>query len=299
METIVAMKLTDIFANFKQNSRINYDAGKLKELAESIRRDGLSHPLTIRKANGEDETKRPFVLIAGYRRYKAMMEILGMEECTVNLTEAVGAEAAIFSLNENLAREDISTYEKARGLVMVRDEFKVGPKEISKRLCGNDVETGKAGFKPQTIGNLMRIWDKLDPRIAEEWKNGHPKATTLALLNIIREDDGDTQFQKWLTRYIGQEIHEADKDDDADEGEDGDDEAAGSGASRPTRPNVHKIAGAIEAVRESSHDPKWIEGAIIALEWAAGLRKRLPGVNLNAKKDKKDKKSTKNTKKEE
>ena len=72
------IKLSDI----RIRKRIRKDVGDIDELAASIRRYGLLHPIRVKK------TKKNYVLLAGHRRYLACKKLDETTiECTINQTD--------------------------------------------------------------------------------------------------------------------------------------------------------------------------------------------------------------------
>lgn len=102
----------------------------LKELANSIKENGLYTPLTVRlKEDGRYE------LISGHRR-KAAMELLGITETEAYVKELVDEEATIEMVDSNMYREKILPSEKAFAYKMKYDAIK----HQGKKTSGHDVQ---------------------------------------------------------------------------------------------------------------------------------------------------------------
>ena len=102
----------------------------LKELANSIKENGLYTPLTVRlKEDGRYE------LISGHRR-KAAMELLGITETEAYVKELADEEATIEMVDSNMYREKILPSEKAFAYKMKYDAIK----HQGKKTSGNDVQ---------------------------------------------------------------------------------------------------------------------------------------------------------------
>ncbi len=93
----------------KTNPRRIFDDAALKELADSIRSQGVLSPLLVRPLN-----ERSFEIVAGARRYRAaqMAEAETVPVRIVNLTDAQALENSIV---ENLQRRDVHPLEEAQG----------------------------------------------------------------------------------------------------------------------------------------------------------------------------------------
>ena len=102
----------------------------LKELANSIKENGLYTSLTVRlKEDGRYE------LISGHRR-KAAMELLGITETEAYVKELADEEATIEMVDSNMYREIILPSEKAFAYKMKYDAIK----HQGKKTSGHDVQ---------------------------------------------------------------------------------------------------------------------------------------------------------------
>ena len=77
----------------------------IDELAESIHRNGLLHPLVVTKNGGRIE------LVAGHRRLLALKKI-GEGEAPVRIVGATGEQLSVLKLLENLDRQDLSGFDE-------------------------------------------------------------------------------------------------------------------------------------------------------------------------------------------
>lgn len=85
--------------------RLRKDLGNIEDLAESIQKHGLLHPLTV------DDS---LTLIAGERRLRAMQS-LGFEEVPIRRWQSLGAEdRRLIELEENIRRKDLTELERSR-----------------------------------------------------------------------------------------------------------------------------------------------------------------------------------------
>jgi len=99
--------------------RKDFDEQPLKELAESIKANGIIQPLTVRRA-GEG----PLELVCGERRLRAA-KLAGLSEVPVILRVLTDAQAENIVLTENIQREDLKPSEEARSyerLLKLRDD---------------------------------------------------------------------------------------------------------------------------------------------------------------------------------
>lgn len=104
------VRLDDIFIAPRQ--RKEHDPNKHKELVSSIQRVGLIHNLVVRPPNpGEDTEGKPWVLIAGERRIRAMRELGWTEAPCINKEDQELWQQMAMELEENTHRVDMTWQE--------------------------------------------------------------------------------------------------------------------------------------------------------------------------------------------
>ncbi len=103
----------------------------LDELAASIRELGLQQPPKVRPSG--DGTK-PWVLVYGERRLRAVRDILKLDTITVLVDEDLaGDDAGAATVVENLQRRDLHPMDEARGIALLRRQG-TSIKNVAKRL---------------------------------------------------------------------------------------------------------------------------------------------------------------------
>lgn len=108
--------------------RKHFDETSLKELARSIKLEGLIQPITVRPIG------QAYELIAGERRLKAA-QILGWETIDARVLNLSDEDAAIKGLIENLQRQDLSPVEEARGYKQLIDPpYKMTQEAVGQRV---------------------------------------------------------------------------------------------------------------------------------------------------------------------
>ena len=141
------IEISKISPNKKQ-PRKNFQDKEIKELASSIKNQGLIQPLIIRKTSDDS-----YEIIAGERRWRAC-QIVGLHEvdCVImNISEEKVYELALI---ENIQRENLNVVEEARAYKNLIQINKLKNEELSKKL----------GKSASHISNLIRILD-LDQEI--------------------------------------------------------------------------------------------------------------------------------------
>ena len=99
----------------------------LRELADSIREQGIVQPLIVRERNGF------FELIAGERRWRAA-QLLNLPEVPVITREADDRAVLELALIENLQRENLNAIEEAYGYAQLAEQFQLTQEEIALKV---------------------------------------------------------------------------------------------------------------------------------------------------------------------
>ncbi|MCU1324222.1 MAG: parB-like partition protein [Acidobacteriaceae bacterium] len=147
----------------KTNPRRTFEEVALKELASSIRTQGVLSPLLVRPL-----TENGFEIIAGARRYRAaqMAEVPTVPVRIVHLSDAAALEA---QLVENLVRSEIHPMEEAQGFRALLDLE--DPKYSIEQIAA------KVGKSPVFVASRLKLSDlvpaAVDAFYADEIGVGH------------------------------------------------------------------------------------------------------------------------------
>jgi ParB family chromosome partitioning protein len=151
------------------------DPERIKELAESIKHQGLIQPLVLRK-DGER-----YVLIAGERRWRAA-QAAGLREVPAIVRETSKREAFELALVENLQREDLNPLEEAEAYARLQEEFQYTQEALAARV----------GKDRATVANSLRLLGLDEPIRAMltrgELTAGHGRA-------LLRIPDAELRLQ--------------------------------------------------------------------------------------------------------
>lgn len=139
MSEVRIIKINTVKPNKYQPRLDFYDEG-IKNLAASIKENGLIHPIVVR------ETNDGYEIIAGERRYRAS-KYLGSEEIEAIIVDKDDEESANLALIENMQREDLSAIEEAIAIQKIMQSRKMTQAEIAKQL----------GYRQSTIANKLRL----------------------------------------------------------------------------------------------------------------------------------------------
>ena len=134
--------------------RKDFSPETLRELADSIKEQGIVQPLIVRERNGHLE------LIAGERRWRAA-QLIGLTEVPVILRQADDRAVLELALIENLQRENLNPIEEAQGYSQLVEHF---------QLTQEDVAT-KVGKSRAVVANALRLL-RLPPEVQGYLRDG-------------------------------------------------------------------------------------------------------------------------------
>jgi len=159
---VLRLPIEALLRNAAQPRKV-FDEAKLKELAESIKAQGLIQPILVRK-DGDG-----YRIIAGERRWRAA-QLAGLQEVPALVREASESEAFELALVENLQRADLNPIEEAEGYRRLLDEFNLTQEEVSQRV-------GKDRSSVANALRLLSLPDEVKGMLAEGSLNmGHARA---------------------------------------------------------------------------------------------------------------------------
>jgi ParB family chromosome partitioning protein len=120
--------------------RKDFPPETLRELADSIREQGIVQPLIVRERDGILE------LIAGERRWRAA-QLLGLSEVPVIVRPADDRSVLELALIENLQRENLNAIEEANGYAQLIEQFGLKQEEAA----------AKVGKSRAAVANALRL----------------------------------------------------------------------------------------------------------------------------------------------
>jgi len=134
--------------------RKDFPAESLRELADSIKEQGIVQPLIVREREGH------FELIAGERRWRAA-QLAGLTEVPILLRAADDRAVLELALIENLQRENLNPMEEAQGYAQLIDQFQLTQEAVATRV----------GKSRAVVANALRLL-KLAPEIQGHLRDG-------------------------------------------------------------------------------------------------------------------------------
>lgn len=177
-EPVVQMPI-DKMRPGKYQPRRNFDETALRELADSIKNQGIIQPIIVRLIESDN-----YEIIEGERRWRAA-QLLALDAVPVIVKKIDDETAIAFALIENLQREDLNPIEEALSFSKLQDEFKLTHAQIAEMLSRSR----------SAITNTMRllslqepIKDLIEQRLLEM---GHARA----LLSLLPHEQVDAAMQ--------------------------------------------------------------------------------------------------------
>ena len=152
----------------KYQPRTHMDEAALRELADSIRAQGVLQAILVRPIEGS-KAGVTHEIIAGERRFRAA-QLAGLSEVPVLVREVDDQAAAAMALIENMQREDLNPMEEARGVQRLIEEFKFTHERAAEAV----------GRSRSAVSNLLRLLNLAKPVQAmlmkAELDMGHARA---------------------------------------------------------------------------------------------------------------------------
>jgi ParB family chromosome partitioning protein len=171
--------------------RRTFTESNLRELAESIRANGVIQPLVVRKKPGTSTSSgggsdsgsgggAQYELIAGERRLRAS-KLAGLTEVPCHVKDVDELTQAQLALVENIQREDLNPVERAEGYRTLMTQLGLTQAELATRL----------GEDRSTIANFVRLLDLAEPvkRYLREGLLSVGHAKLLAGVNDVLEQE--------------------------------------------------------------------------------------------------------------
>ncbi len=124
----------------RYQSRTVFSEQELTELADSIRQEGVIQPILVRKSPSG------FELVAGERRLRAA-KMAGLSQVPVIVREMDDRQHLVYSIMENVQRENLNPIEEADGYHRLVSEFGFSQEQVAASV----------GKNRTTITNLLRL----------------------------------------------------------------------------------------------------------------------------------------------
>ncbi|MEN5209225.1 ParB/RepB/Spo0J family partition protein [Stenotrophomonas terrae] len=174
----------------KYQPRRDMDEGKLAELAESIKAQGIIQPILVRQIEGGR-----YEIIAGERRWRAS-RLAGLDEVPAVVRELEDRTVIAMALIENIQREDLNPLEEAEALARLVSEFSLTHAEAAQAV----------GRSRASVSNLLRLIDlPIGVRVLLETRRlemGHARALLTLAPELATKLAEEAAEQGWSVREV-------------------------------------------------------------------------------------------------
>ena len=180
-DAVLEVSLDKIRANPRQ-PRKEFDEGSLKELAESIKSQGVLQPILVEEiAPGE------YSIVAGERRFRAS-KLAGLTQVPVLVKDFTDMQRLEVSLIENIQRENLNPIEEAKAYAYLIQEAGITQEELAKRV----------GKNRSTISNSIRLL-QLTATMQNDLLGGKFTAgQARAILSVVNPADREILYRSVL-----------------------------------------------------------------------------------------------------
>src|SRR6187397_1351358 len=133
----------DLLSPNEQQPRVQMDDGKLAELAESIRANGIIQPIVVRRVGTS------YRIIAGERRWRAAQRagLLKVPIVVREVEDGANNKLLELALVENIQRENLNPVDEALAYQRLADEFGLTQEQIAAAV----------GKDRTSVANFMRL----------------------------------------------------------------------------------------------------------------------------------------------
>jgi ParB family chromosome partitioning protein len=137
----------DLLARGQYQPRIDMHEDSLRDLAESIRAQGVVQPIVVR-AVGHSNGETRYEIVAGERRWRAA-QLAGLATVPALVRDIPDEAAVAVALIENIQRENLNPMEEARSLSLLVTRFEMTHAEAAEAV----------GRSRAAVSNLLRLLD--------------------------------------------------------------------------------------------------------------------------------------------
>lgn len=161
----IATLPVEALAAGKFQPRRHFDDETLRELADSIEKNGIMQPIVVRPVTGSNK----YEIIAGERRWRAA-KLAKLNEVPIIIRKVNDAVALELALVENIQRADLNPLEEAEGYQRLMKEFSYTQERLASTV-------GKSRSHVANLLRLLSLPAKIKQRIdSGQLTMGHARA---------------------------------------------------------------------------------------------------------------------------
>ena len=184
-EILTLIEIRNISPNPYQ-PRIEFNQEELRELAQSIKENGLIQPIIVRKSDIYG-----YELIAGERRLKAS-KLAGFTEIPAIIKEISNRESMQLAIIENLQRSDLNPIEEAKAYQQLLEKNNMTHEELAQFM----------GKSRPYITNCLRLLNLPDTISKAVEKGDISQGHARVLLTLKYRKEQEEWYQKIIKQHI-------------------------------------------------------------------------------------------------
>ena len=234
------LNINDIKPNLYQ-PRSFFDDNSIKELANSIKEQGLLMPILVKPDDNYKNNKK-YRIIAGERRWRACKNLKMKKIKAIVIKNTTEKSSALAAIIENVQREDLAVLEEAEAYNKLIKNFKMKHEDIAKstgksrsyitnllRILSLDEKVKKLlnerkisfgharallGAPNQLVLALKVIKENISVRQLEDLlREGYEKNTKITTKKNFKSKDANiVDYEKYLSLKLGYKVEIKDKD---------------------------------------------------------------------------------------
>ncbi len=159
---------------------------ELKDLADSIKENGVLQPITVRRVGEHYE------IVTGERRYRAC-KLLGFKDIPAIVKDISNDKMVEWALIENVQREDLNVVEEAEAYRDLVEKFNLTHEDISKKV-------GKSRAHITNILRVLELEDNIKDLLKENKISfGHAKVLLYIKEQLRRKHLAERVFKEDLS----------------------------------------------------------------------------------------------------
>lgn len=183
--TILDLNIQDVSPNEDQ-PRKHFDKEKLRELADSIAKNGIIQPIIVTRSGNS------YQIVAGERRWRAA-RLANIKTIPAIVKELSDVEILQQALIENLQRQDLNPIETSEALSRLMSDHNMTQEKLSEAV----------GMSRSAVANTLRL-QNLPTKvkkyvISEELSQGHARALLALPEKKKQEEIADLIVKKGLS----------------------------------------------------------------------------------------------------
>lgn len=180
---IVSIPLNRIVAN-RYQPRLVFDDDEINALSDSIIKNGLIQPITVRQCDNGYE------IIAGERRFRACQKA-GLEYIDAYVISVDELKSATMALVENIQRVDLSAIEQAKAYLALMRQADLTQAQVAQQVAKSQ----------SAVANKIRLLN-LPVNIQESINNGTISERHGRALLSLKDDQQQKAFQHIVDKNL-------------------------------------------------------------------------------------------------